>query len=390
MSQLPPPGQGPIDPQGVFRPPPPPSGAGQGMAPPPQPPPGYPPPMMYPPPPPMWGKPPREGGSFASRFFTTLAMSIFGLSLAANIYLLFSVIALSPTSGVVTQTLVQGDAKQKVVVIPIEGLIMDEQAVLFDRYIAQAEKDANVKAIVLQVNSPGGSVGASDRIHHRILQFRADHADIPIVVSMGDLATSGGYYVSAPADYIFAQPTTLTGNIGVLAQRLNFAELAEKWGIEDTSLHSTGADYKTAGSPLKKETPEERAYIQAIIDEMFAKFKDVVATGRGNRLKAPIQEIANGKAYLTSEALRLGLVDEEGYLDSAWTHAASKAGLTNPTVVRYARQPGLMEALLAKSDLPSFSSDGKRISLEGVGVKLEAEQLYELTRPKLLYLWRGQ
>ncbi|HEV2292386.1 MAG TPA: signal peptide peptidase SppA [Tepidisphaeraceae bacterium] len=379
MIPQPPPGQGPIDPRGAFNPPPPPPGYRPGGMPPPQ---GMPPmpPMM---PTPMFMQPPRER-SFARAIFMTLATTIFGLSLAANIYLLLFSGLMSGGMSARQNTVLEGNPLERIAIIPVNGVIMTDGAQQFDRFMKLAEADKNVKAIVIEIDSPGGTVTASDEIHHRIVQFKTNRPGVPVVATMGSLAASGGYYVACAADYVFAQPTTMTGNIGVLFPRYNISRLADKWGIEETTLESTGAPYKNAGSMLKPENPEEVKYFQEIIDKSFMQFKEVVQNGRGNKLTRPLSEIANGKIYLGPEAQALGLVDEIGYLQDAYLHAAQ--GLKKPQVVRYMNPPSLLEALAMKSNIGSIgaSSNGT------VNVQLDWQKLQEFTTPRMLYLWRGE
>ena len=392
MIPQPPPGQGPIDPRGAFNPPPPPPGyrPGPPMQPPPpggmppmqQMPPIMPPPMFMPPPPPA-----RER-SFARAIFMTLATTIFGLSLAANVYLLLFSGLMSGGASARQSTVLEGDATERVAIIPVNGVIMTDASRQFERFMRMAEADKNVKAIVLEIDSPGGTVTASDEIHHRIMQFKTKRPGVPVVATMGSLAASGGYYIACAADYVFAQPTTMTGNIGVLFPRYNVSRLADKWGIEETTLESTGADYKNAGSMFKPEDPKDIKYFQDIIDKSFVQFKTVVQNGRGNKLTKPLDQIANGQIYLGPDALALGLVDKVGYLEDAYLHAA--AGLKKPQVVRYQNPPSLLEALSAKSNVGAIGASVGGANGGSVNVQLDWQKLQELTTPRMLYLWRGE
>jgi protease-4 len=368
----PPPGQGPIDPRGSMSGPPamPP---GQPMMPPPMP---YPPMMMFPPPP--------RGGGFAKAIFVTLATTIFGLSLTLNIYLLLMTGLMSGSASTMLHSTVEqdGEVDQQIAVVPVRGLIVDETYRQFDKWLTSIEDDSNVKAVVIDVDTPGGEVTASDQIHRRLIDFKA-RRKLPIVVAMGGMGTSGGYYVSANADWIIAQPTTLTGNIGVRWDRLSLAKMAEKVGVEDNSLHSTGADFKTAGSMWKTETPEQTAYLTGLIDEAFRIFKKVVADGRGAKLKQSIDSIANGKVYTAGEAKELGLIDQVDYFDAALAKAKSMAGLSSPQVVRYSRPPSFFESLGAESSLAS------QLKLDTSGLKVDRKALENLAAPRMMYHWSG-
>src|SRR3954471_23187050 len=194
--QPPPPGQGPVDPRGAFSPPPPPSGAGgptmqqlPPMPPGPMPPmPGMYPPMMMPMP---FPPPPKREKSFARAIFTTLATKIFGLSLVANIYMLFLSGLFGGDENAAIHTVhAGGDPNQKIAVIPIEGIITDQTSEVVGKWLQMAERDNAVKAVVLSVDSPGGGVTASDEIYHRVMELKKNR-NIPIAVTMKTIAASG-------------------------------------------------------------------------------------------------------------------------------------------------------------------------------------------------------
>jgi protease IV len=404
MIPQPPPGQGPIDPRGAFAPPPPPPPTGgmpPGMQPPGRPPQGPPPPGMYPPPqqmmmppmpPPMYYPPPPRERSFARAIFMTLATSIFGLSIAINAYILLFTGLMSGggRTGATQNTIVSGDETQTVAVIRLNGVIMGEQAEKFRRHIGLAAHNADVKALVIEVDSPGGSVTASDEIYQCILDFKNHKPGVKVVVAQGSLAASGGYYVSCAADHVIAQPTTITGNIGVLLPRYNFHKLAEKWGIEEQTTVSSGATFKNSGSMLQPETAADKQYWQGLADEMFDRFKQIVKDGRGTKLVGSIDEIANGKAYTASEAKKLGLIDDIGYASDAYDKAAALAGLTNKHVVRYQDPPSFLDVFAAESKLGGMKGAAGGVQINGVNVNVDAALLHEVTTPRLMYLWRGE
>jgi protease IV len=389
MIPQPPPGQGPIDPRGAFNPPSPMSpqpGPGvQGMPYPPSayPPPGYP-PMAMPPMPPMGypPPPPRRSGGIGRAIFMLMLFLFLLMSVLLNLVLLAG--SLGGGSTTVQQSIQSGKADEKIAVIPLKGLIEPNTAAQFSRYLKIAEDDKNVKAVVIEIDSPGGTVTASDEIYNRLKRFKAKKG-VPIVVSMASLATSGGYYAACGADHVIAQPTTFTGNIGVLMPRYNFSKLMEKYGVEETTIVSTGARFKNAGSSFRPESPEEKQYMQELADSAFTQFKDVVTAGRSSKLKANLEDIANGKVFTAGTALNMGLIDQVGYLEDAQTYATTSAGLTGPTVVRYHDPPSLMQMLMASSNVGGATARG-----EGVSVTIDQKLLQDLTTPRPLYLWRGQ
>jgi protease-4 len=370
----PPPGQGPIDPRGAFSPPPP---VGGGSVPPPI---MYPPPMMMPPP---YYPPPR--GGFARAILTTLATTIFGLSIAMNIYLLIASGFLGGSDSAKETILVDGDTKQLVAVIPISGIIDEKLARQFDTLLKSAEADSNLKALVIEIDTPGGEVGASDEIYNRIIKFK-ESKHLPVVVAMGSFATSGGYYISCAADSIVAQRTTITANIGVYWPRYDLSKLIDNWGISDATVAPDSTPYKLAGDPFKPMTPDEHNYWLGLVNDAFATFKTVVTTGRSGKLKSTMDIIANGKAYSAADSLKMGLIDQIGYQSDAYDLAGSLAKLSNKQVVRYEPNVSFLRALGGDSQ---FQSSAAKFTVNGVNVNLDRNWLSQLNVTKPMYLWRG-
>ena len=215
-----------------------------------------------------------------------------------------------------------------VAVLYLEGEIVDGWGELTDigcdRFAAelrQLRKDDDVKAVVIRVNSPGGSAYASEVIQHEIIALKAKK---PVIVSMGNYAASGGYWVSTYGDRIFAEPNTLTGSIGVFGMFLDIQKLGNSFGVTwDSAKTGVYADFETSSRP---KTDAELALAQARVDDLYAKFLDKVSTSRGIPL-ATLQTIAQGRVWSGSEALDLKLVDEIGGLENAITYAAQKAKL---------------------------------------------------------------
>jgi protease-4 len=348
-----------------------------GMAPPGMMPPGMMPPMPFPYPPP----PPRRSGFGRAIFVSALVLLLLG-SAVLNLVLIAG--SVGGSSGTIQQSVQSGGGTDKIAVIPVRGIIDTATSMQFDRFMDMAQADKTVKAVVIEVDSPGGTVTASDEIYHRLKAFKSKKA-VPVVVSMGSLATSGGYYAACGADYVFAQPTTFTGNIGVLMPRYNFSKLMEKYGVEETTIVSSGSRFKNAGSSFRPESPEEIRYMQELADSAFSQFKSVVTAGRSSKLKANLEDIANGKVFTANTALNMGLIDQVGYLEDAQAHAATAAGLSGPTVVRYHDPPSLLQLLMASSNIGGTTAKG-----EGVSITVDQKLLHELSTPRPLYLWRGQ
>lgn len=208
-------------------------------------------------------------------------------------------------------------------------------------HLRKAGRDPSVRAVVLRVDSPGGSVVASDEIYHELLALKAKK---PIVVSMGETAASGGYYIACAADRIVANPATLTGSIGVIAMAPNVEELMGKIGVEMVVIKS-GA-LKDEMSPFREMTKEERELWQRIINEAYEQFVEIVAQGRGMDVEV-VRKLADGRVYTGRQAQDLGLVDELGNLPEAIDLAAELGGIVGrPRIVEYRRPPTLFEILM--------------------------------------------
>jgi len=241
-------------------------------------------------------------------------------------------------------------AAGKIAVISLSGTITTRGSSLFSgstitpdlvrNYLAKAESDRTVKAIVLRIESPGGEIEPCQEILWEIERVKETK---PIVVSMGGTAASGGYYISTQADKIVALPTTMTGSIGVISQVINIEGLLEKLGIQIETFK--GGKYKDMYWGFRELTPEEEEIMQGMVDEYYEQFVDVVAEGRGLS-REEVRNLATGQLYTGTEAKELGLVDELGDLNTAIDLAAKLAGIEAPTVEYYYKRPGLIRRLL--------------------------------------------
>lgn len=197
--------------------------------------------------------------------------------------------------------------------------------------LAEVRENPEFAAVVVRINSGGGSAAASQEIHRAILKVR--EAGKPAVVSMGDIAASGGYYAAVAADEIFANPSTITGSIGVLAQFLNAAELAERYGVKLETI-KTGP-FKDIGNPTEPITDAQRQVIQAVVDDSLDQFVAAVVEGRGLDEEF-VRRIADGRILTGNQALELGLIDAFGGVEEAVDRAWELAGLDGePQVVRF-------------------------------------------------------
>lgn len=198
--------------------------------------------------------------------------------------------------------------------------------------LKEARLDPHTRAVVLRVNSPGGSAAASQEIHREITKLREEGKYV--VVSMADVAASGGYYVSVAADKIMANPGTTTGSIGVIMQFANLEELYEKLGVDFETIKS--GELKDLGDSTRPITPEEKEVMQAMADDVYDQFVEAVARGRDME-REEVLELADGRVFTGRQALEKGLVDELGDLYDAVDAAAQLADLEDPLLKDYSR-----------------------------------------------------
>jgi protease-4 len=199
--------------------------------------------------------------------------------------------------------------------------------------LEKAEDDDRVRAVVIKINSPGGTITASDVLYREIRAFR-DRRKIPVIAAIMDVGASGGYYVALAADRIVAHPTSVTGSLGVVMLTVNAQGLMQKIGVAPLAIKS--GDKKDAGSPFRELTPEERAIFQSVIDDMYGRFVRLIAESR----KIPedrVRAFADGRIYTAQQALALGLVDRVAYLDDVIAMAKQAAGVDEARVVMYHR-----------------------------------------------------
>ncbi len=238
-----------------------------------------------------------------------------------------------------------GKSGDKILVVPIRGVISDSPRKGFIRvlpslvqkvvaHLEKAAEDPKIKAVVLKINSPGGSATASDILYQEIMVYK-QKTKVKIVAAMMGLATSGGYYVALPADAIVAHPTTVTGSIGAIFLRPEVSGLMEKVGV-DVAVHKSGRN-KDMGSPFRTPSAEESEIMQTLIGNLGGRFADLVARHRKIEPEE-METVATARIYLADDAHAAGLVDQIGYLDDALRKARELAGLADDArVVIYRR-----------------------------------------------------
>jgi protease IV len=350
-------------------------------------------------------------------FFSWLGRLIQGLTTLVNLVVLLLVLGMllalfgsfGKTESRLREHFEAGtrSARDKIAVVRIEGVLFEGLMGYALKQIEAAATDDHVKAVVVRINSPGGSVTASEELLKRLNDLRSGHnarqpgAAKPVVVSMASIAASGGYYIAMikgqPATVIFAEPTTITGSIGVYVSLPNVKKLIDKWGVEFHTIKA--GDLKAGGSPFLPLEDKEREVFQHMVDYSYLRFLDVVEQGRGPRLtRDKLQEdiviretlpvragkervrkvnytryLADGGIYTAEQARKYHLVDKIGYLTDAIEEAARLANLTDYQAITYARPATLLGALLgAREEKPP--------------VQVDADHLANVAAPRLWYL----
>ncbi|EAD5869345.1 signal peptide peptidase SppA [Listeria innocua] len=285
-----------------------------------------------------------------------------------------------------TETVIEEGGSDTIAVLSVDGTIQDtgEAGSLFSEtgynhafFMDQLEEVRNndaIQGVLLYVNSPGGGVMESAQIRDKILQIKKERK-IPFYVSMGSMAASGGYYISAPADKIFASKETLTGSLGVIMQGYDYSELMKKLGVSDNTIKS-GA-YKDIMSGTRPMTDDEKKIMQSMIDDSYNEFVKVVATGRGMS-EEQVRKIADGRIYDGRQAKENGLIDAFGYQEDALEALKKEKDLKDATVIQY--------------DAPeSFSSLFSVAAQKMSGQNADITQLIKLTgtlkAPRMMYLY---
>ncbi|GJQ59361.1 MAG: signal peptide peptidase SppA [Candidatus Scalindua sp. AMX11] len=338
---------------------------------------------------------PKKRGRAGFWISTSLAIFFF----MCCIVLFFSLMAVFVVKGSLTpsdeergtkklaEVVVEGSGQNKIVIIPIKGVITAQSTknILIEtpslievvkKQLEQAREDNSVKAIILDIDSPGGGITASDIIYKEILAFK-EKTEKKVIVIMRDVAASGAYYISAAADRIIAHPTTITGSIGVIMPLVNFADLAKKYGVAVTSIKS--GDMKDIGSPFKEMSDEEREVLDSIVDEMYTRFLQIISDGRSMKIEE-VRELADGRIFTGSQAVENGLVDQLGYIEDTISVAKEMAGLEEAKIIKYKRMFDLAE--LFAVTMKNFS--GHR------SITLDLHTMAgEDNFPRLMYMWTG-
>lgn len=289
-------------------------------------------------------------------------------------------------SGIEEKIVDDGNPNQKIAILKLEGVIQDTGTATsflqtegynhqkFMKQLERVKKDNSVKAMILYINSPGGGVMESAQIHDKILEIQNETGK-KIYVSMGAVAASGGYYVSAPADRIFASPETLTGSLGVIMQSWNFEDLAEKYGVDLVTVKS--GPYKDIMNPVRDLTEDERKILESMVQNSYSQFIKVIAEGR-DIAASEVREIADGRIYDGRQAMDHDLIDEFGYLEDTIEQLKEDLNMKNAQVIEYSSSSSL-RSLFEVRATQLLSSEKELVSL--------TKWMSEYQHPRLMYLY---
>ena len=288
---------------------------------------------------------------------------LLGVSALMNIGLIAMLVSenlgSSDVSSKYTEEVIQGRGRKKVVCIEAFGVISLARdssgffrepglATRIIKQIDEAEKDDNVIAILLLVDSPGGGVTASDIIYERLLKFKESKKGRKIVALFRDIAASGGYYISAAADKIVAHRTTITGSIGVILSSYNVKGLGEKIGIRDVTIKS--GKFKDILNPFRDASPEEIQMLQNVVNDLYNRFVSIVSRGRGMSVDE-VRKFANGSIFSAPHALTLGLIDEIGGFDSTVNLLKELTGTKKIKVIKYKKAMTFFEIMMSRMNV---------------------------------------
>ena len=284
------------------------------------------------------------------------------------------------------ERVISGSGDKKILLMDISGVITSEErgdslglrtsestVARLEAELESAAQDDDIVALVLRINSPGGTVTGSDIIYDRLMRFKAQH-DVPVFVQMLDVAASGGYYSALAADTIIASPTTVTGSIGVIFTSVSLEGLMDKIGVRNQTV--TSGKMKDIGSPLRTMTPAERQVLDALVTDMQQRFIGLVHERRPNLTDEMKAQMVDGRVFSAQQALAGGLVDDIGYLDSTIERAKRTAGVRKAKVIRYRRPDEYSDSLYARGSIGPPQINLLNINLEALP-----------RTPSFLYLW---
>ncbi|MDN7227103.1 signal peptide peptidase SppA [Planococcus sp. N064] len=297
---------------------------------------------------------------------------------------------LAVSEATVSEQIVEdGDFDKRIAVLNVEGTIQDTGEAasllggtgynhdLFMEQLEQVKNDDSIKAVMLKVNSPGGGVVESAQIHDKITEIQ-EETKKPFYVSMGAVAASGGYYISAPADKIFVNRETMTGSLGVIMQTVNYGELAKKYGVDFVTIKS--GPFKDIGSPTREMTADEQALLQDMLDDSYEAFVDVIEDGRGMS-EEQVKKVADGRIMNGRQAVEAKLADDFGFEEDVLAALRTDYDLKGAQVIEYGADQGIGSLFSMKLG-SLFGNDMES--------KLIAKLLTDNSAPRMMYMYGEQ
>lgn len=312
-------------------------------------------------------------------------------------------VGLTPADQAFTEKVVDTDrsgvTQDKIAIVDVSGLILNTRprGILsegtnpvadFNEKLRLAANDPDVKAVILRVNTPGGTVTASDIMFRQVERFKKDTGK-PVVVLMMDIATSGGYYVALAGDHLIAYPSTVTGSIGVILQIVSLQPALQNLGITADAI--TSGDNKAAGNPLAPFTPDQRQTLQQLVDTFYEQFKARVRERRPDVAAENFELITDGRVFSGTEAHALKLVDELGDLYTAWDMAKALSGVSSADLVLYHRPMRYVGSPYSSSPIHADAREGDiQTQINLLQVNLEgSDALGAMGGAGFWYVWRA-
>lgn len=299
-------------------------------------------------------------------------------------------VSLLPETKPLEEQVLEGEGRQKLLLVDLDGVISFKEetdslklqkrpskVAFFREALRKAGADPDVAGVIVRINSPGGTVAASDTIYHEITGFRQKRK-MPVYSYIMELGASGGYYVAASADRIIASPTAITGSIGVIVMKFNIEGLLSKIGVSDETYKS--GPKKDFWSPFRPSTAEERKMLQDIIDKLYARFVEVVYTNRQKFLtETEVKALADGRILTAADALDAKLIDQVAYLDDAIDAMKKELGIERARVITYVRPKTFTSNIY--SEMPSPGPQVVNL------ISISADELPFFSGAQFMYLW---
>ncbi len=303
-------------------------------------------------------------------------------------------VSLLPEMKPLEEKVLEGEGKSKILLLDLDGAISfkgekealksqirPSKVAFFREALQKAEADSEIAGVIVRINSPGGTVAASDTIYHEVMAFKQKKR-VPVTAYIMELGASGGFYVASASDRIVASPTALTGSIGVIALRLNLEGLFSKIGVSGETYKS--GPKKDFWSPFRPSTPEEQKMLQDIIDKLYTRFIDVVYTNRQKLLsREEVRTLADGRVLTADQAREAKLIDQVSYLDETIDSLKKDLHLERAKVITYVRPKTFKSNIYSEYSETPMQQGPPIVNL----IAINAEELSLFSGVQFMYLW---